>query len=345
APDSMHPLHKPLDALHEKGLAEDPRYGTMKGMGLRPGGHAGMGPPPSPMDQHSQGWERGKSPGRAGGPALGPGVWGGFSIPGRILGLEGGFGCSEGLPGPNPEFWGGFQHSKGLTGPNPEFWGGFQHSKGSPGLNPGHPIPSMGSVGSSSRSIPGILIPTSLTFLLGISLGNQLPHGIFLFFSRCLPRSWEFPGMGGPNMPPPGPSGVPPGMPGQPPGGPPKPWPEAKGFHLQPNNSPSLPFPSLPFPSLPSPPGFPERSCGGRGCPRARRMRCQGRLGAPRPVGRSTAGWLRGKRGKGRAELQARIAHRIQELENLPGSLAGDLRTKATIELKALRLLNFQRQV
>lgn len=45
------------------------------------------------------------------------------------------------------------------------------------------------------------------------------------------------------------------------------------------------------------------------------------------------------------SRLQARIAHRIQELENLPGSLAGDLRTKATIELKALRLLNFQRQV
>lgn len=43
--------------------------------------------------------------------------------------------------------------------------------------------------------------------------------------------------------------------------------------------------------------------------------------------------------------LQARIAHRIQELESLPGSLPGDLRTKATIELKALRLLNFQRQV
>ncbi|KAL4647915.1 transcription activator BRG1-like [Arapaima gigas] len=43
--------------------------------------------------------------------------------------------------------------------------------------------------------------------------------------------------------------------------------------------------------------------------------------------------------------LQARIAHRIQELENLPGSLAGDLRTKANIELKALRLLTFQRQL
>jgi len=45
------------------------------------------------------------------------------------------------------------------------------------------------------------------------------------------------------------------------------------------------------------------------------------------------------------SRLQARIAHRIQELEHLPGSLAGDLRTKANIELKALRLLNFQRQV
>ncbi|KAK2119694.1 putative global transcription activator SNF2L2 [Saguinus oedipus] len=44
-------------------------------------------------------------------------------------------------------------------------------------------------------------------------------------------------------------------------------------------------------------------------------------------------------------KLQARIAHRIQELENLPGSLPPDLRTKATVELKALRLLNFQRQV
>lgn len=43
--------------------------------------------------------------------------------------------------------------------------------------------------------------------------------------------------------------------------------------------------------------------------------------------------------------LQARIVHRVQELENLPGSLAVDLRTKASIELKALRLLTFQRQV
>lgn len=43
-----------MEALHDKGMPDDPRYGPMKGMGMR-GGHSGMGPPPSPMDQHSQG--------------------------------------------------------------------------------------------------------------------------------------------------------------------------------------------------------------------------------------------------------------------------------------------------
>lgn len=41
--------------MHEKGIPEDQRYAQMKGMGMRQGGHSGMGPPPSPMDQHSQG--------------------------------------------------------------------------------------------------------------------------------------------------------------------------------------------------------------------------------------------------------------------------------------------------
>lgn len=44
-----------MESMHEKGMSEDPRYSQMKGMGMRSGGHAGMGPPPSPMDQHSQG--------------------------------------------------------------------------------------------------------------------------------------------------------------------------------------------------------------------------------------------------------------------------------------------------
>ncbi|XP_077981032.1 SWI/SNF-related matrix-associated actin-dependent regulator of chromatin subfamily A member 2-like [Glandiceps talaboti] len=43
--------------------------------------------------------------------------------------------------------------------------------------------------------------------------------------------------------------------------------------------------------------------------------------------------------------IAARISYRVQELQNLPGSIPEDLRTKAMIELRALRLLNFQRQL
>lgn len=43
--------------------------------------------------------------------------------------------------------------------------------------------------------------------------------------------------------------------------------------------------------------------------------------------------------------IQARIVQRIKELEGMPGSLPDDLRLRAMIELRALRLLNFQKQV
>ncbi|XP_063220159.1 ATP-dependent helicase brm-like [Bacillus rossius redtenbacheri] len=43
--------------------------------------------------------------------------------------------------------------------------------------------------------------------------------------------------------------------------------------------------------------------------------------------------------------LAARIAHRIEELNNLPAGMADDVRMKAEIELRALRLLNFQKQL
>ena len=43
--------------------------------------------------------------------------------------------------------------------------------------------------------------------------------------------------------------------------------------------------------------------------------------------------------------IQARIVQRIKELEGLPGNLPDDLRLKAMIELRALRLLNVQKQV
>lgn len=40
-----------------------------------------------------------------------------------------------------------------------------------------------------------------------------------------------------------------------------------------------------------------------------------------------------------------RIAHRIDELSSLPATMAEDLKTRAQIELRALRLVNFQRQL
>ena len=43
--------------------------------------------------------------------------------------------------------------------------------------------------------------------------------------------------------------------------------------------------------------------------------------------------------------LAARVSHRIDELSSLPVSMADDVRIKAEIELRALRLLNFQRQL
>merc|ERR1711879_779385 len=43
--------------------------------------------------------------------------------------------------------------------------------------------------------------------------------------------------------------------------------------------------------------------------------------------------------------LASRVAHRIDELSNLPVNMADDIRRKAEIELRALRLLNFQRQL
>lgn len=41
--------------MHEKSLSEESRFSQMKGLSMRQGGHSGMGPPPSPLDQHSQG--------------------------------------------------------------------------------------------------------------------------------------------------------------------------------------------------------------------------------------------------------------------------------------------------
>ncbi|CAG5897411.1 unnamed protein product [Menidia menidia] len=161
--------------------------------------------------------------------------------------------------------------------------------------------------------------------------------------------------MVGPNMAPPGPAGVPPGMQGQPANGPPKSWPEGPMVNAAaPSNPPQKLIPPQPTgrPS-PAPPSVPPaaspvmppqtQSPGQPAQPPPMMLHQKQNRITPiqKPRGLDPVEILQEREYR----LQARIAHRIQELENLPGSLAGDLRTKATIELKALRLLNFQRQL
>ncbi|XP_010133203.1 PREDICTED: probable global transcription activator SNF2L2, partial [Buceros rhinoceros silvestris] len=113
-------------------------------------------------------------------------------------------------------------------------------------------------------------------------------------------------------------------LPAPPPSGRPSPAPNA-----------AQPAAAMPGPSVPQPPP-------GQPSPIVQLQQKQNRISPiQKPQGLDPVEILQEREYR----LQARIAHRIQELENLPGSLPPDLRTKATVELKALRLLNFQRQL
>ncbi len=43
--------------------------------------------------------------------------------------------------------------------------------------------------------------------------------------------------------------------------------------------------------------------------------------------------------------IAQKVVNRIEDLENLPATMNEELRLKVVIELKSLRLLNFQKQV
>ncbi|CAB0003666.1 unnamed protein product [Nesidiocoris tenuis] len=61
----------------------------------------------------------------------------------------------------------------------------------------------------------------------------------------------------------------------------------------------------------------------------------------PRPLGLDPILILQERENR----VAARIVHRMEELTNLPANISEDLRMKAQIELRALRVLNFQRQL
>lgn len=210
-------MHKPMESIHEKNMTEDPRYNQMKGMAMRPGGHSGMGPPPSPMDQHSQGYpsplgssEHVPSPVPSNGPPPGP------PIPSS----------SGGVTMENPDPQQQQQQQQASRSPTPFNQNQLHQLRAQimayKMLARGQPLPDhLQMAVQGKRPMPGMQQQMPTLPPPAASGTGPVPA------SGPVPPSYNRPhGMAGPAMPPPGPSGAPPGMPGHPPGAPPKPWPE-----------------------------------------------------------------------------------------------------------------------
>ncbi|XP_051543702.1 probable global transcription activator SNF2L2 isoform X2 [Myxocyprinus asiaticus] len=323
--------HEPMEGMHEKGMGEDMHYGQMKGVGMR-SLHSGMGPPQSPMDQHNQGY---MSPH--------PSPMG--QVPEHVPSpMSGG--------GPTPP-----QMPQGQSGPmipmDPQGMG--QQARGQSAFSP-----------VQLQQLRAQILAYKI-----LGRGQPLPENLQLAVQgkRSLPTMQQQPNNSGLyNRPP--------GMP-MPHGGPatgprptlamqththssvPKPWPEGQGAET-PSASQKLPIPTPSGRPSPAPPLVPaatqpvpstfltpqpqpqSQSVPGQPSLIIQLQQKQNRITPiQKPQGLDPVELLQEREHR----LQARIAHRIQELENLPGSLPPDLRTKATVELKALRLLNFQRQL
>uniref|UniRef100_A0A8C6L672 SWI/SNF related BAF chromatin remodeling complex subunit ATPase 2 n=1 Tax=Nothobranchius furzeri TaxID=105023 RepID=A0A8C6L672_NOTFU len=333
--DSMYPMHKSMEGtMNDKTMADTMHFGHMKGVGMR-SLHSGMGPPQSPMDQHSQGYMS-----------------------------------------PHPSPMGIHEHASSPMsgsggGPTPPH---MPPSQSAPmmSLDPQAGMPSMSAMGQQGRG-PSAFSPVQLQQLRAqilaykiLARGQPLPDNLQLAVQgkRSLPtmqqqqpqqQQQQAPGM--PMAPLGGPQSSPlpaPPMQGLSQSSGPKPWSDGQGGDGQaPAQKHLTPVPSgRPSPAPPQTPAVPTGPMLGSAAathppgqqvsPMLQVPQKQNRITPiQKPQGLDPVGILQEREFR----LQARIAHRIQELESLPGSLPPDLRTKATVELKALRLLNFQRQL
>ncbi|XP_072935099.1 ATP-dependent helicase brm isoform X2 [Epargyreus clarus] len=91
-------------------------------------------------------------------------------------------------------------------------------------------------------------------------------------------------------------------------------------------------------PAPAAPPGQPAQQQPGMPTPGAKQNRV---TSIPKPVGIDPLQILNERENR----IAARIAHRIEMLSNLPVNISDDLRLQAQIELRALRVLNFQKQL
>uniref|UniRef100_A0A8C5AKB5 SWI/SNF related BAF chromatin remodeling complex subunit ATPase 2 n=1 Tax=Gadus morhua TaxID=8049 RepID=A0A8C5AKB5_GADMO len=323
--DGMHPMHKSMEGMHEKAMADAMHFGHMKGVSMR-SLHSGMGPSQSPMDPQSQG------------------------------------------------------HYESTVHNINGHWPGMPPTQSSP-MIPGDPQGGAAAGTQQSRG-PSTFSPVQLQQLRAqilaykiLGRGQPLPENLQLAVqgkrslptmqqqqhraeSSCSKEQANGPSVSGPlvayghthtrpSVPCPSPFHTcsvlkyycppPPWQSGDNPNSPQKHLPSATGRGLPVQGQPA----SLPQGPLPGGMAGPQGP-GQQGFPMIQLQQKQNRVTpVQKPQGLDPVGILQEREFR----LQARIAHRIQELESLPGSLPPDLRTKATVELKALRLLNFQRQL
>ncbi|XP_067084525.1 probable global transcription activator SNF2L2 isoform X2 [Osmerus mordax] len=322
--DNVYPMHKPMEGMHDKTMVDEIHYGQMKGVGMR-SLHSGMGPPRSPMDQHSQGYlsphpspmavhEHTTSPMSGGGgptpPQMPP------TQSGPLVPMDPQAAMPMGPQGRGPSSFSPVQLQQlraqilaykilGRGQPLPEnLQLAVQGKRSLPTMQQQSPAsanlynrPPVGGTQSS-------LCPTTAMQGHAQSAGSKQPHEGLSSDSSCNPQKLLVPSA----------SGRPSPAPIQPPVVPPGP----------------MPGPSTAQPAL------------GQPSPILQMQQKQNRITPiQKPQGLDPVEILQEREYR----LQARIVHRIQELESLPGSLPPDLRTKASVELKALRLLNFQRQL
>ncbi|XP_051922830.1 probable global transcription activator SNF2L2 [Hippocampus zosterae] len=346
--DMMYSMHKPLEGMNDKAMADALHFGHMKGVGMR-SLHSGMGPPQSPMDQHSQGYmsphpspmgvhEHTSSPMSGGGgptpPHMPP------SQPGPMMPMDPQGGGGGGGVMPN-------MSGMGQQGRGPSAFSQAQLQQlraqilAYKVLGRGQPLPeNLQLAVQGKRSLPTMQQQQQQQQQQQAASGSPYnrPQGM-----PVVPLS------GAQSSPCPTPA-----VQSHNQGAVPKPWTDGQGGdnpagapkHLPPMSgarpSPAPPqASSIPAGALPGASVAPQ-SAGQQVSPMLQMQQKQNRVTPiQKPQGLDPVGILQEREYR----LQARIAHRIQELESLPGSLPPDLRTKATVELKALRLLNFQRQL
>uniref|UniRef100_A0A3B3DCT3 Probable global transcription activator SNF2L2 n=1 Tax=Oryzias melastigma TaxID=30732 RepID=A0A3B3DCT3_ORYME len=299
--DGMYPMHKPLEGVSDKSMTEAMHFGHMKGVGMR-SLHSGMGPPQSPMDQHSQGYLS-----------------------------------------PHPSPMGVHEHASspmpgGGGGPTPPH---IPPTQSGPMMPMEGGVAGMGQQGRGPSAFSPVQLQQLRAQILAYKIlarGQPLPENLQLAVQgkRSLPTMQQQPPQQQQQQ-------ASSGSPYRPPGGE---NPANVQKHLAPVSS-GRPSPAPPQTS--AAPSGPAPSSSAAGLPPGQQVspmlqmqQKQNRITPiQKPQGLDPMGILQEREFR----LQARIAHRIQELESLPGSLPPDLRTKATVELKALRLLNFQRQL